>query len=136
MILNKFLIILSSFKENECDKAVNEYDFDTPKPLSEKLMAIKSPSSRRWLWIFLAHLAFLFTGIVVYCGCKQMLLLFYNHSFRKQSRTTRIRTITERRSTKANELLLPKFDRVSLKKAKVRTQYLRLGSIDHRTKKV
>jgi hypothetical protein len=60
-----------------------------------------------------------------------MLLLFYNHSFRKQSRT-----ITERRSTKSNDLLLPKFDRVSLKKGKVRTQYLRLGSIDHRTKKV
>lgn len=71
-----------------------------------------------------------------------MLLLFYNHSFRNRSRRNRIRTMTEphsllvRDNIKPNEPLLPKYEHVLPKNEKVRTQYLRLGSVDHPNKKI
>jgi hypothetical protein len=66
-----------------------------------------------------------------------MLLLFYNRSFRKQFQRKRMRTSTEpypnmvRRDRKSIESLLPKHEHVLSKKENTRTQYLRLGSIDH-----
>jgi hypothetical protein len=131
-----------SFEENECAKAANVYDFDAPRhrhfikaePISEKLIRIKSSQSGRWLWVFLAHLAFLLAGIIIYCGCKQLLLLFYNRSFRKRS-MTESHPIVARRSTIPTEPLLHNYDHVASKKGKVRTQYLRLGSVDNPIKK-
>ncbi|CAF1270906.1 unnamed protein product [Rotaria sordida] len=138
--------------KNECIKAANEYDFDRPcnrhfiiaEPISQESIKIKSLSesqSRRWLWILFVHLTFLLAGIIVYCGCKQMLLLFYDDSLRKQSKRNRIRTImTElrplvvQRNTKLTESLLPKHEYIVSKNEKVRIQHLRLGPVDHPNK--
>jgi hypothetical protein len=137
-------MFLFSFEENECTKAANEYDFNTSRyrhfltaePAIEMKLSSES-ESRRWLWIFLAYLAFLLAGIIVYCGCKQMLLLFYNRSFRHRIRT-RIEPfpIVVRRGTKSTEPLLPKHENISSKKEKIRRQHLRLGSVDHPNRRI
>ena len=87
---------------------------------------IVESQSRRWLLVLLAYLTFLLIAIIIYCGCKQMLLLFYNRLVRKQVRRKRMKTITDRKSIKT---LLPKHEN-----EKTRTQYLRLGSVDHPNK--
>jgi hypothetical protein len=75
--------------------------------------------SRKWLWVFLAYLTFLLIAIIIYCGCKQMLLLFYNRSVRKQvRRRKRMKTIIDRKSI---QLLLPKHEHVLSKNEKTRT---------------
>jgi hypothetical protein len=67
--------------------------------------------------------------------------LFYNRSFRKRSKRNQMRSMTEsnpivaRRSTKPTEPLFHNYDHVASKKGKVRTQYLRLGSVDNPIKK-
>jgi hypothetical protein len=135
-------MFLFSFEENECIKAANEYDFNTSRNrhflTAEPAIEMKlSSESRRWLWIFLAYLAFLLAGIIAYCGCKQMLLLFYNRSFRHRIRTrTEPYPIIVRSSTKSTEPLLPKHENISSKKGKIRTQHLRLGSVDHPNRQI
>ncbi|CAF3786929.1 unnamed protein product [Adineta steineri] len=134
--------------KSECIKAANEYNYSQPhnrhfnitKPIEIKSSA--RSQSRKWLSIFLAHLAFLFVGIIAYCSCKQMLLLFYNRSFRKRSSRKRSRTMSEtspiviRHSTKSMEPLLHKHENIPSKKEKYRTQHLRLGSVDHPNKQI
>jgi hypothetical protein len=74
--------------------------------------------------MFLTHLAFLLADIIIYDGCKQMLLLFYNRSFRERSNKKPIETVSEsspsmfHHKTKSTELLLLKHERILFKKRK------------------
>jgi hypothetical protein len=115
-------------------KAIIEYNFNAPRDrhiiitesIDIKPSVIIESQTRKWLLVLLAYLTFLLIAIIIYCGCKQMLLLFYNRLVRKQIRRKRMRTITDRKSIKLPHVV-PKTE-------KTRTQYLRLGSVDHPNK--
>ena len=128
-------------KDLECTRAANAHDFGvtvfrSPSPSSSLPPLPPSTSSSKY-WVLFAYAIFLLAGLIIYCGCAQMLRLYYRRSIPISIDTRRSTSVSidGRRSMKLTEPLLPNNEDIPVKKQRKRSQYLRLGSVDNPKKK-